>query len=205
MKFFKKKRSSLLICVLLLAIATVGTALAFVFMNTAAIQNSFGPSAVACAVIENNGKPITGADFDTGSVKERVQIKNTGTTDAYVRVAVVVNWKSDSGSVWAQKPVEGADGDYSISTDLANGWVRGGDGYYYYTKAVMPDEMTNVLINTAQLNEGRTAPQGYYLSIEIVASAIQASPDEVVEEQWGGDNAGVTLNANNGTLTVSDK
>ena len=83
--------------------------------------------------------------------------------------------------------------------------MLGGDGYYYYTKAVMPDEMTNVLINTAQLNEGRTAPQGYYLSIEIVASAIQASPDEVVEKQWGGDNAGVTLNANNGTLTVSDK
>jgi hypothetical protein len=140
------------------------------------VENQFTPSKVACAVVENGGKLVSGAVQNTGTEKTDVQIKNTGNTDAYIRVAVVVNWMSADGTkVWAQKPEAE---DYEISDNLSgNGWIDGGDGYYYYTDPVEPGEMTDILINSAtQTVTGPVGTDGtqYYLSIEIVASAIQA-------------------------------
>lgn len=186
MKKYINKKSIIIASVMLLLLATVGTTLAYIFTETKPVENTFNPSKVSCAVVENNGTPVTGSVTDTGNVKENVQIKNTGDTDAYIRVAVVVNWASADGScVWAQKP---ADDDYTITYNLSNGWFNGGDGFYYYSKAVSPGESTSVLIDEAK--QLLAAPKGtdgtqYYLSIEIVASAIQSTPETVVENHWG--------------------
>lgn len=163
--------------------------LAYVFTQTEPVDNTFNPAEVACAVVEGDNPAVSGAVVDTGAVKSDVQIKNTGDTDAYIRVAVVINWMSADGKkVWAQKPVE--DTDYTITYDLNNGWFDGGDGFYYYSSPIAPTELTNVLISNAALKEGVKAPIGtdttqYYLSIEIVASAIQSTPASTVSEQWG--------------------
>lgn len=176
--------------------------LAYVFTQTEPVDNTFNPAKVACAVVEDNGTPITGSIVNTGSSKQNVQIKNTGDTDAYIRVAVVVNWMNADGTrVWATKPVEaveGADGDYTITYNLEDGWFDGGDGFYYYSKAVSPtspNNLTEILISNAALMSGVTAPVGtdntqYYLSIEIVASAIQSTPASTVQKQWGVTVAG---------------
>ena len=198
MKKYINKKSIIIASVMLLLLATVGTTLAYIFTETKPVENTFNPSKVSCAVVENNGTPVTGSVTNTGDIKENVQIKNTGDTDAYIRVAVVVNWMDEAGTkVWATKPVEGADGDYTITYNLSNGWFNGGDGFYYYSKAVSPGESTSVLIDEAK--RLLAAPKGtdgtqYYLSIEIVASAIQSTPETVVAEQWG-------VTVNDGVIT----
>ena len=201
MKRYINKKSIIIASVMLLLLATVGTTLAYIFTETKPVENTFNPSKVSCAVVENNGTPVTGSVTNTGNIKENVQIKNTGDTDAYIRVAVVVNWMDEAGTkVWATKPVEGADGDYTITYNLGNGWVKGSDDYWYYTKSVPPTDgsnLTDILIkNATQNKEGPKGTDGtqYYLSIEIVASAIQSTPETVVAEQWG-------VTVNDGVIT----
>ena len=182
MKKFINKKFIVVTALALLLFVTVGSTLAYIFTSTDPVENKFNPSQVSCAVVENgNLSENTAKVVQTGNSKTNVQIKNTGDTDAYIRVAVVVNWMSEDGTkVWATKPVEGDD--YTINLDLNNGWSPVGD-YYYYGSAVAPcthkdgDEhagcMTSVLIRSCTSVPGR-APDGYYLSVEIVASAIQS-------------------------------
>ncbi|MBQ1234273.1 MAG: hypothetical protein IIX77_01445 [Oscillospiraceae bacterium] len=125
---------------------------------------------------------------NTGNKKEDVKIKNTGDTDAYIRVALVVNWMNDKGNVWGTKPVEGTD--YNMTLDLANGWSKGSVGYYYYNTKVAKDQLTPILIDEANvLKAGPVGTDGtqYYLSIEIVAEAIQAdgiAAEYGAQEAW---------------------
>ena len=202
MKKYINKKSIIIASVMLLLLATVGTTLAYIFTETKPVENTFNPSKVSCAVVENKGTPVTGSVTNTGDIKENVQIKNTGDTDAYIRVAVTVNWMNADGTrVWAQKPIQNTD--YTITYNLSeDGWFDGGDGFYYYSKAVSPtspNNLTGILISNAALMSGVTAPVGtdgtqYYLSIEIVASAIQSTPETVVAKQWG-------VTVNDGVIT----
>ena len=182
MKKYINKKTVLITSVALLLLVAVGTTLAYVFTKTDPVENRFDPSKVSCAVVEvvekGDSSENTANVVQTGKSKTNVQIKNTGDTDAYIRAAVVVNWMNEDGTrAWATKPVQGAD--YSISYNLNdNGWVDGGDGYYYYTQPVARDQLTDILITgatqlTAKGPVGTDNTQ-YYLSIEIVASAIQA-------------------------------
>lgn len=193
-----KKITIMITSLVLLLLVAVGTTLAYIFTETEPVVNVFKPSKVSCAVVENGSETEnTGNIVATGTPKTNVKIKNTGNTDAYIRVAVVVNWASEDGKkVWAQKPVLGTD--YSIAYATETGWEPGPDGYYYYTKSVAPGTLTGTLINQAKKLQ-TTPPEGYYLSIEIVASAIQSAPDHVVQDAWK------TVTGNNGTLIISNK
>ncbi len=214
MKMRFNKKSIIITSAALLLLVAVGTTLAYVFTGSGAVINTFTPSRVACAVVEN-GKTgaddaVTGSLVYTGDKKENVQIMNTGDTEAYIRVAVVVNWMSKDGTkVWAQKPVASTldgtgnvvtEGDYTIKYNLTNtGWFEAGDGFYYYSKPVAPGALTvDALISEATVHN--PGPKGtdntqYYLSIEIVASAIQSTPTNVVIDNWG-----VTVN-DDGTIS----
>ena len=174
-----KQRTVLLLVSLSLALlAGVGVTLALIIDSADPVDNTFEPSRVACEVVE---------DSFTGAVKSGVKIKNTGDTDAYIRAAVVVTWKNGDGKVWAVNPELNTDYSMSISED---GWKKI-DGYYYYKESVSPSDgenLTKVLITEAkQLKAGPVGTDGtqYYLSIEIVASAIQSSPDDAVNSAWG--------------------
>ena len=207
MKKNMKKKALLTMSVALLLLVAVGTTLAYIFTKTDPMVNTFTPSKVSCAVVENSDTPISGGIQNTGDKKSNVQIKNTGDTDAYIRVAVVPNWVSADGTrVWAQKPIENKD--YTISLGSAAKWARATDGYYYYCEDISPNNLTELLITEAKLMDGVTAPEGtdgtqYYLSLEIVASAIQSRPDYVVENEWS--NEMVSVDSNNGTLTITGK
>lgn len=195
-----KRAVVLLVCLSVLVTVSVGVTLAYLFTATDPVENTFTPAQVSCDVVETFQE----------NVKENVQIQNTGNTDAYIRAAIVVTWKKDADEVYADAPVEGVD--YSIDLVHENGWVMGKDGFYYYTKAVAPCNhtegqthdgcMTEVLINSCSPVSGKP-PEGYSLSVEIVASAIQAAPDHVVKDEW--ENEKVTVVAKNGTLTVTNK
>ena len=78
--------------VLLLALAIGGT-LAWLSTKDAPIQNKFLPTKVTCEVMETfNGS--------TG-VKSNVNVKNTGTIDAFIRVKLVTYRTNDQGSTLA--------------------------------------------------------------------------------------------------------
>ena len=182
MKKHITKKTIAIISFALLIFITVGTTLALVFTNTDPVENTFKPSKVSCAVVEGKSDPVEHSNVDTGTEKKEVKIKNTGDTDAYIRVAIVVTWQKADGTVYAVQPELGKD--YSMTLNLTDsGWFKKGD-YYYYNQPVVPNADTPYLINSAAQLATAKVPDGYFLSIEIVASAIQSAPDDVVTSQW---------------------
>lgn len=191
----KSKKSAIsLISLILVVCVAVGGVLAILISQTKTLTNVFKPGHVTTTVVE---------EFD-GEVKQNVAIKNTGNTDAWIRAAVVINWVDELGNVYGQPPVEGTD--YTIVYDLANGWVKGDDGFYYWTKSVKSVEQdsqnctTGVLIKTCSPVQPSTAPDGYTLSVEIVGSGIQSVPARVFNGNWGA-SSGLTATDNSTDLT----
>ena len=191
MKFKHNKKIIFVIATVLLLTVAVGTTLAYIVTSTDPVKNIFTSSKVATAVIENGSNGDEGSKVvENVGTKSDVQIKNTGDTEAYIRAAVIVTWKSKSGTVWAQTP---SSTEYSIDwafDDETNptAWIKGSDDYYYYTSPVAPGVSTGSLINSAtQEVDGPVGSDGtqYYLSIEIVASGIQSTPISTVVDQWG--------------------
>ena len=196
-----KKSLTLLVCLVVLIVATVGGTLAYLMASTQPVKNAFTPSKVSCAVAED--------PFDSER-KTNVKVRNTGDTKAYIRATAVVTWKNDKGEVYAAAPQK--DTDYTIAFNPNRNWFEGDDGFWYHLKEVAPcthtgDQahsgcVTGVLISQCAPVDGR-APDGYYLSVEIIASAIQSAPDSVVWKEWSNTNVSVT--AKDGTLTVENK
>lgn len=185
------KSKAILVSLLLITCVTVGGTLAYIVADSKPVENTFTPSVVTTEVMED----VT----TVPGTKSDVKIKNTGDTTAYIRAAVVVTWQDEAGNVYGQKPVEGED--YNINW-TKNGWAEGDDGFYYYLSSVAAGGETKVLFTDCTPVEGR-APEGYSLAVEILGSGIQSVPDTAVEEAWF--NAKVTVDANNGTLTVANK
>ena len=191
----KKRLTILLVSLSLILVVGVGVTLAYVFASTGDVVNTFTPSKVACAVIENGDSTPHYSDTVNVPSKSNVQIKNTGDTDAYIRVAVIVNWKNANGDVWAIAPKTG---EYTIVYNTSSGWAcSAADGYWYYNTSVAPGELTDPLITSAIQNV--PGPKGtdesqYYLSIEIVASAIQSNLGTSAQEAFAKAATPVTTN-----------
>lgn len=170
------KLAILFIAVVMLIGAVVGSTVAFLVTETAPVENKFTYASVSCTVSET---------FN-GTTKENVQIKNTGTTDAYIRATYVVNWLNKDGSI-APVPQGTIPNGYelSISENPGKAWTKGTDGYFYYLTPVAPGGLTDgSLVNCTV-----TYPQGvepeYILSVEILATAVQSTPAKAVQEAWG--------------------
>ena len=184
MKRINKKVILLAVSLVLILSAAIGGTVAYLIDQTGSITNTFTPAKVTPGINEN---------FDR-SVKNDVQITNTGDIPAYIRVKVVVTWKDAQGNVYGAAPVLGTDYTWQIpGTD----WVKGSDGFYYYTKPVPAGEKTSVLLTACQPVAGR-APAGYSLSVDIHAQAIQAEPTTAVTSAWNN----VTAVGTDGALTV---
>lgn len=207
------KKVVLTLSVILVLLLAVSGTLAYIFTDAPPLTNEFQPSHISCAVVEND-QQYSGVEVNV-SEKKNVRIQNTGDTVAYIRAKIVVTWKKDANTVYAKAPQEGTDYTMTIADDSA-GWVPGDDDFYYYIRAVSPAAlcghpadkfceqcMTKVLISECKQLTSANVPEGYVLSVEVIASAIQATPDRVVEDQWNNEN--VKIDANNGTLTVTSK
>lgn len=160
------------LAVLVMAISC-GVTLAYLYTDTTPIENTFTAGKVGTVVVE---------EFD-GNVKQNVAIKNTGNVPSYIRVMLVFTWSSEDGSlVYPTTPAEGTD--YDIVYGASVFWKKGPDGYWYYTAPVNAGDKTDNLIDSVKLKEGVTPPDGYYLSVEVVASSIQTTPTDAVETSW---------------------
>ena len=186
----KRKRRKILAIALVISFCAIlsGVTLAYIFTVTDPVVNTFESTRVACAVLENGADGTS--PFD-GKVKTNVKIKNTGEVQSYIRAKVVVTWMSeDEKQVTASKPVEDTDyiivyaDEHASENEPPINWVRGADGYWYYTVPVNVEATTTNLIERCSLVNGVTPPEGYYLSVEIVAAAIQSTPINVVTTVW---------------------
>ena len=180
-----KKRISvksvvLVVAAILLVSVVVGATVAYLVDKTPSLKNSFQPVAVTCLVQET---------YDSATkTKTDVSVKNTGDVSAYVRATVVVTWvSSDSGTTYGGAPELGTDYLAEFSSD---GWIKGTDGFYYCTSPIAVGASTPILLKTASPVAGQ-APDGYVLSVQIIASAIQAEPADAVTSAW----TGVTVNS----------
>ena len=170
------KLAILFIAVVMLIGAVVGSTVAFLVTQTDPVENKFTYASVSCTVSES---------FN-GTTKEKVQIQNTGTTDAYIRATYVVNWLNKDGSI-APVPQGTIPNGYtlSISENPDKAWTKGTDGYFYYLTPVAPGGLTvGSLVNCPVPYPQGVEPE-YILSVEILATAVQSTPAKAVQEAWG--------------------
>ncbi len=165
----KKTALPLLLTFLLIAISITGITLAYLATQTSEIKNIFNPSAVTCQVEET---------FD-GTTKTNVNVKNTGDTEAYIRVKLVtyrVNAAGQQIGGTAEIP------DFTPGA----GWVLYTDGFYYYTLPVAPNgKPANPLISSITLVGSYSDADGGKQAIDVIAEAIQSAPAEAAGEAWG--------------------
>ncbi|MBR7184941.1 MAG: hypothetical protein IKD37_04960 [Clostridia bacterium] len=151
------KPTVLAVSLILILTASVGGTLAVLLARTEPVVNLFQPTSVECVLNEQNGC---------------YTFTNTGTTEAYVRVAVVANW-TKNGSIYGLKPLTA--GDYTVV-----GWEMK-DGYYYCSTPIAPGGTTPALL----VEPTGMAPEGCILAVEVLAEALQSKPAQAVIEAWG--------------------
>ena len=180
MKRINKKVILLAVSLMLILSAAIGGTVAYLIDQTGSITNTFTPANVTPEVTE---------DFDN-KVKNNVKITNGGDIPAYIRVKVVVTWKDKDDNVYGVAPKLGTDYTWTSGSDK---WFLKG-GFYYYSEPVAAKGTTDVLFTECKPYDGK-APEGYNLSVDIHAQAIQAEPTTAVISAWR-----VTVGAN-GNLT----
>ena len=167
------KLAILFIAVVMLIGAVAGSTVAFLVTDTQPVTNTFEYAKVSCEVVEDTWNRTT---------KDGVHIKNTGTTDAYIRATYVVNWlNKEDGTIAASVP-EGYS--YSLTENPQNVWTKGSDGYFYYWTPVAPGGLTADSLLTCIVTNQPDNPK-YVLSVEILATAVQSTPAKAVQEAWG--------------------
>ena len=181
---YRSKKSVMLILALALVVSmTIGGTIAYLTTQTDGVTNTFNPSKVTCEVTENfNGS--------TGE-KSNVNVKNTGTIDAFIRVKLVTYRTNDAG--------QHIGGTASLPDFTPGaGWVKYGD-YYYYTKPVAPTAKPEAnLIDSMTLTGSYEDADGGKQAIDVMAEAIQSVPEAAVKAAWG---AGFSIDEN-GNLVV---
>ena len=168
MKHMKKKTLLLAVSIVLILTAAIGGTVAYLVAKTDTVTNTFEYARV----------PITVRETFDGASKTDVKIHNEGNIPAYIRAKVVVTWKDATGNVRATKP-SGTNYDLKINQ---SDWTEQ-DGFYYCNKAVAAGQDTPVLIESCTMLGD--APEGYTLSVEIIAESIQAEPAKAVTSAWG--------------------
>lgn len=166
------RAGALLLFLLLIAIASIGGTLAYLTTDAGPVVNRFEPSKVACTVTE---------EFD-GTTKRSVNVRNTGHTDAYIRVKLVTYRVNAAGQhIGGTAAIP----EFSPGTN----WVKYNDGFYYYTLPVAPngtpahpliDDITGITL-TGSYGDADGGKQ----AVDVIAEAIQAEPARAVGEAWG--------------------
>lgn len=166
------KREFVLTCsVVILVLGMVGGSLAYLFTNTAPVENTFTPPTIEVEVTEG---------FDE-VVKTNAGVKNTSSFNAYVRATYAIFWQNEAGDVYGEAPELGTD--YSLT--MGNNWVKVSDGYCYYTAgSVAPNAVAaDLIVKCERLNT--PAPEGYHMVVDVIGELIQAEPADAVTEIWG--------------------
>ena len=165
----EKMATAFSVLIVAFAFAAVGTTLAFVIAKTKPIENTFTPPVVDVEL------SMAG---DVTNVENNLVI-NKGDVPVYARVAVVATWvKTDANGVeqtYSTMP--------NITVTPNTGWVQGTDGFYYLAAPLAAGDNSAPIASVGAPTN--TAPEGYTLKVQVLASVIQSTPENAVEEAWG--------------------
>lgn len=164
-RFNVRLTAMILATVTLLALAIGGT-VAWLNAETDPVVNSFTYGKITTEIEE---------EFKD-NVKTNVAATNTGTADAFIRIKLVSYRTNGEG-----QRIGGAATLQQFT--LGDNWVKHGD-YYYYTLPVAPDHSTGILVDKIELAIYDDADGGYQ-SIDVIAEAIQSTPEQAVKDAWG--------------------
>lgn len=176
-----------------LTLAGVGGVIAWLTASNH-VSNAFEVGKVDVTLNEKG--PSGTDDFTEGdSAKRNVTATNNGNVPVYVRARVDIYWEDANGNQLWDAPVEKTDYTVSWGANLAGqseteGWVKGADGYYYWTKPVAPKDDANEasgttgnLIDSFAPVDGKTSVDKK-LVCDIAIQSIQADPSRAVKEAW---------------------
>ena len=167
-----KKAAAVLASVLVLLVAVAGGTLAYLIAGTDPVVNRFTYSSI----------PIVPEETIEKDVKKNVRLSAKGAdAETFVRADVVITWKDEAGNVAAQVPQMGTD--YTIT--YGSGWTQLPDGHWYYTQELAAGAETTPLIVECKKTDTPSQPDGYDLSVEILAQAVQAEPAQAMADLWG--------------------
>lgn len=184
-----RKRVALVASLLVVLALVCGGTVAYL-TDSDRVANEFSPGELTTTVVENL----------EGSTKKDVQIQNTGKVDAWIRAEVAITWQDEAGNVYGTAPVEkntqNPSGDYEIIWSVADEpaaskWVKGNDGFYYWTSPVAPTGLTDMLITSCTYDKTK-APEGYSLTVEVIGSGVQITPDAAFND-WTGGKSGLKV------------
>lgn len=178
----------------LLVVAVVGTTIAMLQKKTNPVQNDFAGAAVNIGVIENGtDAPLEDGDNTNGydkieknkPVSKEVSIKNIDSTDyptanTYVRVRLVPIFRNEAGET---VPADMTKVTYTY--DDTENWkkqVIDGETYYYYTKALAPDEVSGKLISAVTYTGD--VPEGAVFELQVLTEGIAAGQNQSLNA-WG--------------------
>lgn len=159
--------------------AAVGTTIAYLISVDGPTENRFVPAKPGVEVEEEI----------TGGVKKNVCLKNTGETEEWIRAIVLISWQDKDGNPYGMAPIQGSD--YSITWGGGSSWIKGDDGFYYYTDKVAVGASTQPLIVECKLLETANLPQDYSFTVEILGAGVQSYPDSAFNA-WA-PNSGITI------------
>ena len=155
------KSSALIIALALILVLAVGGTVAYIFTQTDPVINTFTPTEAKITVDEKT----------SDNQKTSITVVNNSTgVPVYIRVALVANMIDDEGNVTGAADVP--------TFTLGKDWIKGSDGYYYYTEPVPVGGSTgNLLQSSMTLDEN--------MQVVVLADAIQAMPKQAVIDAWG--------------------
>lgn len=199
---------------LLLALGITGSLAYLTHKDQATNSLSYGDVTIS---IEETFRPPSSLNVGDNEYQKVVRFRNTGSKDAYVRVAMSLS-EEDVAELTSVKMTDADSWHSWLSypqwlTTERSGWIYHSDiygDYYYYTKILKPNEVTTPLITrvnthfnakTADTNDTvNQTPRDYsiYLYAEGVQAARLMSMDGVYEtDHLVRPNADGSLNEQN--------
>ena len=167
------KRKLLILSVLAICIATLTTGTLAFFTSEGRAHNVITTGGVEIAVQEwadeNKQTPFEDLEgiMPGMTVTKIAEIKNTGASDAWVRVKVEKNIKLQG---------EGAPDTGLVELTLnTTDWTEK-DGYYYYTKALKPGEVTAPIFTAVTFKPDMgNEYQNATATVDVFAQAVQTA------------------------------
>lgn len=138
---------------------------------------------------------------EDGLTKDNLTIQNVGGKPAYVRALITGYWVNGSGDIVALwDPANTTMGTFTpaifAATPVLNEyWVKGDDGFFYYTKILPAGQETETkLFNSYVVNESgkpKNLKLSDHLEIDIVSQAVVADAGKAaITTAWGATAAG---------------
>lgn len=150
------------------------------FTDTDNVINPVDLGKVDIEVDEDFTPPQT---WDGTNYDKVVRIENVGTKHSLIRVAVIPRWENPDGT-----PFAGDVSLLSITFSNTNLWLRGADGYFYYTAKVPSGMSTEAVMASVTFqpdipSEILARYEGKKLIVDVKAEAVLAS-EEAYEAVW---------------------